>query len=117
MTCRFCFNAYVDAKLPKTEEELLEESYLDTTLNDGNDFGSITVGRTCALPNSNPHQMYLNSGGGKATHLEVCEWYNGRWYTVGVYYPRFCPECGRELNEYEITERGVSFNRKENEDE
>jgi hypothetical protein len=66
----------------------------------------------CNLPNSYQHRLYLNSGGGEAVNIEVCELYNGRWHTVGKYYPKFCPECGRSLLEYEIDERGTLFKKK-----
>jgi hypothetical protein len=107
MSCHFCYNAHVWASEPKSEED-----YYEPGLDDSNDFGASTVGVTWSLPNSYLHQMYLNSGGGKANHLEVCEWYNGRWHTVGVYYPKFCPECGRKLDEYIIDERGTSYFKK-----
>jgi hypothetical protein len=54
----------------------------------------------------------FNSGMGKPCEIEFRNWYNGRWHAVGYYYPKFCPECGRELNEYIVGERGVSYTRK-----
>lgn len=104
MSCHFCFNAHVWAKEPH-----IEEDYYESSLDNSNDFSSSTIGTTCGLPNGYPHQIYLNSGGGKAINIEVCEWYYGRWHTVGVYYPKFCPECGRKLDEYVIAERGTAF--------
>ena len=106
--CRFCFNAYVDASLPKTEEEL----YFDSGLDDSNDFGSSTIGIS-----QGGTQLYINSGNGEALNIEVCQWFSelnmlqhsGRWHTIAKYYPKFCPECGRELKEYKIDERGTSF--------
>lgn len=108
--CSFCFNAHVYNSLPKTEED-----YYDSGLDDSNDFSSISIGRTCSLPDSKPHQIYINSGNGEATNIEVCEWYNGRWHTIGKYYLKFCPECGRKLDEYEIEEKGISFKRRSHE--
>lgn len=109
--CGFCFNAYVDASLPKTEED-----YFDNELTDDNDFGSSTIGYS-----SNGYQMYLNSGGGKPCNIEVCQWisdlnmlqHSGKWHTIGLYYPKFCPECGRPLTEYQIDERGTSYKKGE----
>ena len=105
--CPFCFNAYVDAKLHKSEDD-----YFDNELTDENDFGSSTIGIS-----SNGIQLYLNRGNGEACNIEVCQWlsdlnglvHSGRWHTVAKYYPKFCPECGRPLNEYIIDERGKSF--------
>ena len=100
--CNFCFNAHVYEKMPKTAEE----EFFDTGLDDTNDGFSGTVGT-----HSENHQVYINSGGGKPVNIETCEWVGGRWQTVAVYYPKYCPECGRALTEYDITERGASFNR------
>lgn len=106
--CNFCFNAYVDSKLPKTEDD-----YFENELTDDDDGSSATIGKSV-----NNFQMYFNSGMGKPCNIEVCEWkengYRGQpgWSTIGVYYPKFCPECGRKLDEYTISERGNSYERK-----
>lgn len=102
--CPFCFNAYVYAKLPKTEEE----EYFGTDLTDDNDGSSHGVGHSA--PN---YQMYFNSGMGRACNLEICRWHNeSGWVPIAQYFPKFCPECGRELSEYEIDERGTKYDRK-----
>lgn len=92
--CKFCFNAHVWASLPKTEED-----YYDTGLDDSNDFRSATIGYS-----DTDFQMYLNTGNGKPTNIEVCTWIKDRWVTVAEYYPKYCPECGRELIEHRTKE-------------
>ena len=102
--CPFCFNAYVYAKMPKTEEE----EYFDTGLDDTNDGSSSTIGHSAP-----DYQMYLNTGMGKATEIETCVWGpDNRWHPIAVYYPKYCPECGRKLDEYEIDERGTKYDSK-----
>ena len=34
--------------------------------------------------------------------------------TIGIYYPKFCPECGRPLDEYKIGEKGANYESKRN---
>lgn len=94
--CNFCFNAHVQP-----------DDY-DDYLDDTNDFHSISIG------SYEPHiKLYLNGGYGDAVNIEVLEWLNGVGHTVAKYYPKFCPECGRRLDEYIIDDRGMSFKRKE----
>lgn len=101
--CNFCFNAYVDSKLPETEDDV----YFGNELTDDNDGSSATIGKS-----ANNFQMYFNSGMGKPCNIEVCTWLeNYGWSHVSVYYPKFCPECGRNLDEYTISERGNSYER------
>lgn len=105
--CNFCFNAHVHANMPE-----VEKNYLDEGLHDNNDSSTATVGSKTP-----GFQIFLNSGGGEAVNIELCQWqekgYQGKpgWSTIGIYYPKFCPECGRKLSEYNITERGTSFSK------
>ena len=99
--CRFCFNADVYNSLTVNDED-----YFDEGLHDDNDFSSATVGFS-----DDKHQLYINSGNGEAVNIELCEWFNGRWHTIGKYYPKYCPECGRKLKEYNIDENGTTYKR------
>ena len=107
--CRFCFNADVYNSLPISDND-----YFDNGLDDSNDMCSITIGNC-----SSKTQMYLNSGNGEAVHIEVCRWrekgYRGQdgYVTIGKYYPKYCPECGRQLKEYNIDEKGTTYKRVE----
>ena len=95
--CRYCFNARV---YEPTEEELTDP--FSTELTDENDFSSISVGHSC-----NGHALYLSSGYGKSLRFEVFG-YNEKIsenQLVGLYSPKFCPECGRALTEYEQEEK------------
>lgn len=104
MSCRFCYNAHVWAKEPKTEED-----YFGRGLDADNDGSSCGVGRA-----GEGFSIMFNSGMGKPCEVEFRNWREGYgWATIGYYYPKFCPECGRPLDEYEIDERGTSYKRKE----
>ncbi len=109
MKCPFCFNAHVWAKEPITEEDYFGG------LCDTNDASAATIGSK-----TNGFQIFLNTGGGTPVNIELCQWkengYKGNpgWATIGVYYPKFCPECGRPLNEYRIDRRGTSYESKRN---
>jgi hypothetical protein len=103
MGCHFCYNAHVWAKEPHEEED-----YFDEGLDDDNDGSSCSIGHS-----SDKYQMYFNSGMGVACNVEVCKWYEGSgWHPIVRYYPKFCPECGRKLDEYMIGKRGESFTKK-----
>ncbi len=92
--CKFCFNARV---YEPTEEELMDS--MNTPLTDENDSSSHVVGK-----HMRPYRsIMLNSGNGKPLNIEFLEWSSARerWETVGLYYPKYCPECGRRLDEYD----------------
>jgi hypothetical protein len=46
--------------------------------------------------NKNPHEPLM---------IEVSRWNDKinpqQWQLVGYYYPKFCPECGRKIDEYD----------------
>lgn len=83
--CRKCYNARFD-------DELTDE----------NDFGSYTVGQS-----EKNYRMIYSSGHGKPPRIEFDSWSEEckRWLTVGVYFPGYCPECGREITEYDDKKR------------
>lgn len=92
--CKYCFNARV---YKPTEEELMDP--FATELTDENDFSSCSVGH-CFSRN---RRFMINSGHGHPVNIEFEEWTEKmpEWHRVGIYYPKYCPECGRKLDEYD----------------
>ena len=80
--CRYCYDH-------TTDPELTEE----------NDFSSIQIG------NSAQHiLMFISTGGTRSPRIDVWQRFPSDQYTaenkmVGIYYPKYCPECGRKLRE------------------
>ena len=69
---------------------------VDDELNSDCDLSYFVVGRC-----KHGFRILLGSGGGSPVRL-IFERNNGdSWNTVGIYFPSFCPNCGRELSEYE----------------
>lgn len=93
--CKYCFNARV---YKPTEEELMDP--FATELTDENDSSSCGVGTSC-----NNTRLMISSGYGEPLRIEIDKFFEDyqEWHTVGKYYPKFCPECGRRLDEYEKT--------------
>lgn len=91
--CKYCFNARV---YKPTDEELMDP--FATELTDDNDFSSCGVGES-----SMGTRFMISSGNGEPVRLEIDKFFEDyqEWYTVGKYYPKYCPECGRRLDEYE----------------
>ena len=83
--CYMCLNARVDDELT-----------------DHNDFSSFGIGKSC-----NGYSMFINSGNGVPVNIEVMAWNEKvqRNVTVAKYFPKYCPNCGRQLNEYEVAGR------------
>ena len=80
--CCFCDNACINSKLT-----------------DENDYSSTCIGK-CVKG----YRFMLSSGYGKPVRIEL-EYFNDnfqRWLTYGYYFPKYCPECGRKLDEYEV---------------
>lgn len=70
---------------------------LDPELTDYNDFNSGTIGSF-----SKDCRIMLTSGFGNPLRIEIARWNDSiqQWVDIGIYYPKFCPECGREIWEY-----------------
>lgn len=62
---------------------------------DGNNLSYLAVGESVR-----PFQILFASGGGEPFRLLVEFLIDNRWSTAAVYYPKYCPNCGRELLEY-----------------
>lgn len=79
MSCKYCDNAY-------TNEELDHD----------NDFSSCGIGSI-----EKGHSMFMTTGAYRSTVIEILKWddNNQRNHTLGIYVPKYCPECGRELFE------------------
>ena len=94
--CRFCLNAYSDP-----EGELTPD----------NDLSYSTIGQS-----NSGYRLMLGCGGREPLRILSGVWkqypvtsksydgISGTWSDVAVYYPKFCPECGRELKEFEIVD-------------
>ena len=75
----------------------------DECLTDNNDFSSHGVGHS---PTPCRYDMMLNAGNGVPVNIEVRYHDNTHgWCTIMKYCPKYCPECGRRLNEYEEVEQ------------
>lgn len=80
MACKMCDNAHTNPEL-----------------NSDNDFSYFSVGDF-----SNSYRMFLRTGYGQPTALEVeGRGQDGCWHLLGWYRPKFCPNCGRRLMENE----------------
>ena len=91
--CKYCFNARV---YKPTDEELMDP--FATELTDENDSSSCSVGTSC-----NGTRLMITSGHGEPVRIEIDKFFEDyqEWHTVGKYYPKYCPECGRRLDEYD----------------
>lgn len=100
--CKFCYNAHVWSKEPHDEED-----YFNGGLHDDNDGSSCGIGHAMHY-----YRIHFNSGMGEACNIETSRWSKELgWVEVARYYPKFCPECGRCLEEYKIDERGTKYER------
>lgn len=92
--CKYCFNARVDEKIFHGSLDPYDEC-----LTDDNDFSSHCIGVSCK---PDKYNMMFNSGNGVPVNIE-CRVHvdNYGWLQVSKYYPKYCPECGRRLDEYE----------------
>lgn len=90
-------------KLAKVEDKELTpcgmclNGRIDEDLTDDNDLSSFSIGKS-----QEGFRIMYTAGDGKPPRIEVQTWDEKvGWYNVGIYYPKFCPNCGREIKEYE----------------
>lgn len=88
-----------NGKLMKDPCRMCNNSKVDEDLNDNNDYSAHTIG----IWNDENLRLMLCSGGRKPTRIELEKWIDRiGWVTIGAYYPKYCPNCGREILEYNI---------------
>lgn len=72
--CRLCFDATIEPDL------------------EGSDLSYHDVGKS-----EQQKRILIKSGNRKHMAIMFEEWSGKQWHTVGIYEPKFCPECGRPL--------------------
>ena len=77
--------------------DMCNNAKIDARLTDKNDYSSCILGDS-----AEGLRMMLSSGWGRPLRIELQEYdvKNG-WLTYGIYFPKFCPNCGRKIVEYE----------------
>lgn len=84
MACKMCLNAHVDPDLTSD-----------------NDFSFFGVGEC-----ERSYRLAFRTGDGRPTGILVECYDRGiGWNTIGFYWPKFCPNCGRRLTENEKKDR------------
>lgn len=90
--CKYCFNARIF-------EENTEEEYWLNPITEENDFGACTIDNL----REQGKRIMMAHGYREAPRILAEEWSERRseWVTTAIYYPKFCPECGRKIDEYD----------------
>lgn len=84
---------------------MCDSVWVSFNLEDGFDCSAIVVGDTASMSK----RFMICSGNNQPVHLrfEIFDTEFKRWVLSGRYYPKFCPNCGRELSEYYVEDCGT----------
>ena len=73
---------------------MCDNARINDDLSNDNDYSSYCL-------NSNKYaKIMYSSGDGKPPRLEFEIWNNDHWSIANIYYPKYCPNCGREIKEF-----------------
>ena len=77
--------------------DMCDNARVNEELTDNDDYHSRVIGTY-----SKECRIMLTAGWGRPLRIEVEKWNEDRqcWHLIGQYYPKHCPECGREIKEY-----------------
>lgn len=91
--CKYCFNARI---YEPTDEEVMSPHTIHLT--DDNDSSSHSIGVY-----EKEKRFMISAGNGEPVRIEFEYWEPQwrQWLPIGKYYPKYCPECGRKLDEYD----------------
>lgn len=85
MSCKFCANNRTNPEWELEEDQV---------------FYAMSVGKS-----ENSTRIMFVKNPNEPLMLEVSRWNDKinpqQWQPVGYYYPKFCPECGRKIDEYD----------------
>ena len=84
-----------------------DSAKVNFTLREDNDLGYHSVGL-----GSNDFRIMIGSGDGKPVRIIAERRMAAGWSPAAIYYPQFCPCCGRRLFEYDVPIRGDVFVRR-----
>lgn len=75
---------------------MCDNARVNSSLRDDNDLSYHTVGDS-----GKGYRIMIGAGDGKPVRILFETWSGDHWSTAGVYHPAHCPNCGRELIEYQ----------------
>jgi ribosomal protein L33 len=78
---------------------MCDNARINEELTEDTDFSSSCLGRS-----TNGYRIMFSSGNRKPPRIEIEQYdSNCGWFKIALYYPKFCPNCGREIKEYDST--------------
>lgn len=80
---------------------MCDNARINDDLTDETDFGSFSLGSFNCDFDKGYHAM-ISTGYSKPLRVKFSH-YNEKireWEIVGIFYPKYCPNCGREIYEY-----------------
>ena len=89
-----CNNFYCEDVIKPCD--MCNNARIDDDLTNENDYSAISVGKS-----AKGNRIMLCSGDGKPPRIEFEEWNDkAGWGKIAEYRPRYCPNCGRKIVEY-----------------
>ena len=74
---------------------MCSNAFIDGDLSDDTDYACFSIGE---MPKGT--RLMLCTGYRRPLRIEYEVFEYNEWRTVGIYYPKHCPNCGREIKEY-----------------